>query len=195
MNRYAITVFSVWGAEVPADQAKNEDQLRRLLPMPTVHEVVTDLPTTLPKVTKIAIYGEDDNLPATATAYYEWITFVEAESEDEAADIWWASHDAYEWKYPSDNKLIVWSSDIIFGDMLVKQVPTLAELVEAVRWHAEDNYGSHEGWDILVETFEDSDIIKYVDKATSTSEAIKMAGEVVGTIHEVWQERMSPDAF
>jgi hypothetical protein len=58
-----------------------------------------------------------------------------------------------------------------------------AELVAAVKKHARQNY-EKQGWDIVVECFEDADILKLIDGATSERDAIERVLEDVRPHHE-----------
>jgi hypothetical protein len=49
---------------------------------------------------------------------------------------------------------------------------TLADLILAVRAHAEANY-DQDGWDYLVECWEDADIAKQIGKARTVAGAIR----------------------
>ena len=52
------------------------------------------------------------------------------------------------------------------------------QLIDAVIMHASDHY-EVEGWDILVECWEDEDIWKVIEGATSEKEAIRLAAEAL----------------
>lgn len=52
------------------------------------------------------------------------------------------------------------------------------QLIDAVIMHASDHY-EFEGWDILVESWEDEDIWNVIDGATSEKEAIRLAAEAL----------------
>lgn len=52
------------------------------------------------------------------------------------------------------------------------------QLVDAVIMHASDHYDV-EGWDILVESWEDEDIWNVIEGATSEKEAIRLAAEAL----------------
>jgi hypothetical protein len=52
------------------------------------------------------------------------------------------------------------------------------QLIDAVIMHAADHYEVG-GWDILVECWEDEDIWKVIEGATSEKEAIRLAAEAL----------------
>lgn len=66
---------------------------------------------------------------------------------------------------------------------------TTEEMIAAVRAHAKANY-SIEGWDILVESYEDSQIREEIEgmygdsPCTTNEEAIKRLGSTVGIVEE-----------
>jgi hypothetical protein len=59
-------------------------------------------------------------------------------------------------------------------------------LVEAVKAHAISNYAV-DGWDIVVECYDDSELLDIIAEAgaATEAEAIAAVGAVVGLIHEV----------
>ena len=65
-----------------------------------------------------------------------------------------------------------------------KITPELAQLVVGVKKHALENYDS-DGWDILVETYEDKEIVEVIEKCTDLACAIKHIGEQIGVIADV----------
>ena len=58
-----------------------------------------------------------------------------------------------------------------------------ADLIKAVRDHALANY-EREGWDYLVECWEDDEISRCMKDAATPEEAIKRCREVVMTLDE-----------
>lgn len=57
------------------------------------------------------------------------------------------------------------------------------KLVEAVIEHAVDHY-EVEGWDILVECWDDEEIWSWIEGATSEKEAIRLAAQALKPIHD-----------
>ena len=57
------------------------------------------------------------------------------------------------------------------------------DLVAAVRHHARDNYNV-DGWDYVVECFEDSDILERIEGAETAAQAINMIREVVRRMND-----------
>lgn len=55
---------------------------------------------------------------------------------------------------------------------------TKNELVEAVKAHAVENY-EDDGWDYLVECYDDGEVAELIDGATTVEEAIKAAAEIM----------------
>ncbi len=60
-------------------------------------------------------------------------------------------------------------------------------IVEQVRKHAEQNY-NEDGWDFLVECWEDSDILEYAETATDLETAINNCRRVVMALDEQRRE-------
>jgi len=56
-------------------------------------------------------------------------------------------------------------------------------LVDAVKQHARRNYNNN-GWDYVVECFDTSDILEYVDEGMSEQQAIAAIYEVVCLLDE-----------
>lgn len=67
-----------------------------------------------------------------------------------------------------------------------------AALVQAIREHAQANYET-DGWDYVVEAYEDEDIINEIGDAQTAGEAIKRIALNVGAVDEHRQE-MTPIA-
>ena len=57
------------------------------------------------------------------------------------------------------------------------------KLVEAVIQHAVDHY-EVEGWDILVECWDDEEIWSWIEGAASEKEAIRLAAQALRPIHD-----------
>lgn len=51
------------------------------------------------------------------------------------------------------------------------------ELIKAIREHAKAHYD--EGWDIIVEAYEDSEIVEEIGDATTPEQAISRMAEIV----------------
>lgn len=54
----------------------------------------------------------------------------------------------------------------------------MKELIEAVKEHARLNYGT-DGWDYIVECYEDSEIRDLIEGCETVEEAIAAAGEIM----------------
>ena len=61
--------------------------------------------------------------------------------------------------------------------------PTQAEMIKAVRSHAEENY-EKDGWDFLVECWSDEEIAEAIEGARSINGAIRKAKNAVGGLDE-----------
>lgn len=72
---------------------------------------------------------------------------------------------------------------------------TMQELVKAVKDHAKKNYDSN-GWDYVVETFEDSEIADEIRKAGARTErdAIKVLFEIV-KLHDDCRKDVQAEIF
>lgn len=55
---------------------------------------------------------------------------------------------------------------------------TKQELVDGVKAHAKANYEDN-GWDYLVECYDDDEVAELIEGATTVAEAIKAAGEIM----------------
>lgn len=64
---------------------------------------------------------------------------------------------------------------------------TEKELIAAVRRHAEQNY-CLDGWDYLVECWEDEDIARVIAGATTVKQAIARAKRTVSVMDEMRSE-------
>ncbi len=69
---------------------------------------------------------------------------------------------------------------------------TQAEMVEAVKRHAEDYY--EDGWDIVVECWDTADIINTIGKARTTDGAVRKVKECVTHI-ELYRKEIEATAF
>ena len=67
---------------------------------------------------------------------------------------------------------------------------TKAEMIVAVRQHATEHY-NEDGWDFLVECWEDSDIGEAIDEAVTIEDAIRMAHRAVSLMDEQRAEVVS----
>jgi hypothetical protein len=65
-----------------------------------------------------------------------------------------------------------------------RQHMELNEMIAAVRKHALKHY-EEGGWDILVETYDDEEIIEVIKDCKNLDEAIKAVGEAVGVVADV----------
>jgi hypothetical protein len=61
------------------------------------------------------------------------------------------------------------------------------ELVDAVKAHARQHYDKN-GWDYVVETMSDADILREIGKASTTHSAIRNVGKTVKLWHEQRQD-------
>lgn len=59
--------------------------------------------------------------------------------------------------------------------------------VERIKKHAEENYGE-DGWDYIVEAYEDSEILELIAGATSYDEALYEVQQVAGMLNERREE-------
>lgn len=66
-------------------------------------------------------------------------------------------------------------------------------LVEAVKAHAAKNY-ERGGWDIVVECYEDSEILNIIGNAATAKDAIKRVAVVVG-VHDDYRKDIEAEAF
>ena len=57
------------------------------------------------------------------------------------------------------------------------------QLIDAVIMHAVDHY-EVEGWDILVECWNDEDIWSWIEGATSEKEAIRLAAQALKPLND-----------
>ncbi len=69
---------------------------------------------------------------------------------------------------------------------------TQAEMVEAVKRHAEDYY--EEGWDIVVECWDTADIVDAIGKARTTTGAVRKVKEYVTHI-DAYRKEIEATAF
>ena len=71
----------------------------------------------------------------------------------------------------------------------------MLDLVDAVRNHAMANYGK-DGWDYVVECYEDSDIIEILSDADASTpkQAIKAVGDYVGGVAD-YRDEIQAEAF
>lgn len=60
---------------------------------------------------------------------------------------------------------------------------TKNELVEAVKAHAVENY-EDDGWDYLVECYDDQEVAELIGEATTVEDAIKAAAEIMRLLDE-----------
>lgn len=67
------------------------------------------------------------------------------------------------------------------------------ELVRAVREHARSHYNKG-GWDIVVECYDDTDIIKSMGPALTPEQAIRAVGEEIG-IQDSYRRDIEATAF
>lgn len=77
-------------------------------------------------------------------------------------------------------------ADIAEWDAAAAKEKTLKEIVKAVREHAQAHYD--EGWDIVVEAYEDKEIIEAVGDATTAEQAIARMSEIVEVRNDRRQE-------
>jgi hypothetical protein len=72
---------------------------------------------------------------------------------------------------------------------------TMQELVKAVKDHATKNYET-DGWDVVVEAFEDSEIADEIRKAgaRTSEDAIKVLGEIV-KLHDEQRKDVQAEIF
>lgn len=66
---------------------------------------------------------------------------------------------------------------------------TMGEMIAAVRAHARDHYGDGDGWDIVVEVYDDDDVRLYIGRATTRAGAIRNVGRVVSMVADVRRDR------
>lgn len=57
----------------------------------------------------------------------------------------------------------------------------IKDIVKAVRDHAVRNYNVG-GWDYVVETYDDKELIEEIGDAATPEEAIRRIGEIVGSL-------------
>ena len=57
------------------------------------------------------------------------------------------------------------------------------QLIEAVIFHAANHY-EFEGWDILIECWEDQDIWNVIEGSTSEKEAIRLAAQALKPLND-----------
>lgn len=69
--------------------------------------------------------------------------------------------------------------------MAAKYTP--AQLVTLVRAHAQTHYESG-GWDVVVEAWDDAQIVEAIGKARTEAGAIRKVGEWVGVYDDVRQD-------
>lgn len=55
---------------------------------------------------------------------------------------------------------------------------TKQEMIDAVKAHAADHY-EEDGWDYLVECYDDGDVAELIKGATTIADAIKTAAEIM----------------
>lgn len=72
-----------------------------------------------------------------------------------------------------------------------KEKPATAELIKAVREHAEEHYSAGRGWDYVVECWSDEDIAKQIKGANTARGAIRKVAQVVSIIAEREREATS----
>jgi hypothetical protein len=55
---------------------------------------------------------------------------------------------------------------------------TTKEMVDGVKAHAVENY-EEDGWDYLVECYDDAEVAELIEGATTVAEAIELAAEIM----------------
>jgi hypothetical protein len=80
------------------------------------------------------------------------------------------------------------------GKQFLAQVATdQAALIAAVRKHAQDNYEKG-GWDVIVECYDDADIVKAMGNATTATQAIKNVGQIA-RVHDSRRKDAEAEIF
>lgn len=64
---------------------------------------------------------------------------------------------------------------------------TQSDLLDAVKAHAREHYND-DGWDVIVEAFENDDLLKLIEDARTPEEAIAKVAAYVNVRHEITQD-------
>ena len=76
------------------------------------------------------------------------------------------------------------SCERAYKEAIHKALPMDMDLIRAVREHAQQHYSEGEGWDYILESYEDKDLWELIAGSKTASQAVRKAGVWAGRLAE-----------